>query len=269
MKKILLSLVALSIPTGVFATGENSVDANKESVNAIEEKSGIFDGFFFGAGLGLNAVKYSSYRLAYKRGSQVTSDDYIGGIVNYDEQKVNRPMLSFVFGYGKSVYQNVYVGVEGLLDIAQNKTKSVEVNGKEIKDVAHDSDGGYVKYKGFAAQLGVKLGYVFNKANTMIFVRPAASFFNEMELWNDNRRTFKGPDQKLEGHPKRVAFSFAVGAETKVNDNLSIRIEAERVCKRSFTGTSFNAHGETDTGWRTKANAYAYNARLLCSYYIH
>lgn len=66
----------------------------------------------------------------------------------------------------------------------------------------------------------------------MIFVRPAASFFNEMELWSDDRRTRQGPDQKLNGHPKKVAFSFAVGAETKVNDSLSIRIEAERVCKR-------------------------------------
>lgn len=268
MKKILLSLVALSIPTGVFATEENSTDANKESVNVIEEKSGIFDGFFFGAGLGLNSVKYNSYRLALKSGFCVREEE-IGAVASYDEQKVNRPMLSFVFGYGKSVYQNVYVGVEGLVDIAQNKTKSVKIDGKEIVEVTHDSDGGYVKYKGSAAQLGIKLGYVFNKANTMIFVRPAASFFNEMELWNDNRRTFKGPDQKLEGHPKRVAFSFAVGAETKVNDHFSIRIEAERVSKRSFTGTSFNAHGGTDTGWRTKANTYAYNARLLCSYYIH
>lgn len=263
MKKVLLGLVALSIPAGVFAAEENSNDVSKESIR-VEEKSGMFDGFFFGAGLGLNAVKYNSYRLGLGKGIAPIK----GVMGNYDDQKVNRPMLSFVFGYGKSVYQNIYVGVEGLVDIAQNKTKSVEINGKEIKEVAHDSDGGYVKYKGFAVQLGIKLGYVFNKANTMIFVRPAASFFNEMELWNDNRRTFKGPDQKLEGHPKRVAFSFAVGAETKVNDNLSIRIEAERVCKRSFTGTSFNAHG-WDTGWRTKANTYAYNARLLCSYYIH
>lgn len=265
MKKVLLSLVALSVSAGVFAAEENSSDTNKESVNVIEEKSGIFDGFFFGAGLGLNAVKYDSYRLGL--GENLAN---VKGIVgNYDDQKVNRPMLSFVFGYGKSVYQNVYVGIEGLIDIAQNKTKSVELDSKEIVEVTHDSDGGYVKYKGFSAQLGVKLGYVFNKANTMIFVRPAASFFNEMELWNDARRTQKGPDTKLGGHPKRVAFSFAVGAETKVNDKLSVRIEAERVCKRSFTADSIAAHNGTETGWRTKANTYAYNARLMCSYYIH
>ena len=266
MKKVLLGLVALSIPAGVFAAEENSNDVSKESIR-VEEKSGMFDGFFFGAGLGLNAVKYNSYRLGLGKGIAPLK----GVVGNYDEQKVNRPMLSFVFGYGKSVYQNVYVGVEGLVDIAQNKTKSVKIDGKEIVEVTHDSDGGYVKYKGFAAQLGIKLGYVFNKANTMIFVRPAASFFNEMELWNCNRTDRQNLKiaQKLTGHPKKVAFSFAVGAETKVNDNLSIRIEAERVCKRSFTTDSIAAHNGTDTGWRTKANTYAYNARLLCSYYIH
>ena len=66
-----------------------------------------------------------------------------------------------------------------------------------------------------------------------------------------------------------MAFSLAVGAETKFNDNFSIRIEAEIVCKRSFTADSIDAHDGTDTGWRTKANTHTYNARLLCSYYIH
>ncbi|MBO6056270.1 MAG: hypothetical protein J6P84_04790 [Alphaproteobacteria bacterium] len=66
-----------------------------------------------------------------------------------------------------------------------------------------------------------------------------------------------------------MAFSLAVGAETKFNDNFSIRIEAERVCKCSFIADSIDAHDGTDTSWRTKANTHTYNARLLCSYYIH
>ena len=267
MKKLLVSLAVLAAPATVFAEKADSVDVKKESVGIVDEKAGIFDGFYLGGGLGLNSVRYNSYRLAYKAGSHVAAGNE-GLVTNYDEQKVNRPMLSFMFGYGKSFYQNVYIGVEGLIDIAQNKTKSVKVDGKEIVDVTHDSDGGYVKHKGLSAQLGIRLGYVFNKANTMIFVRPAASFFNEIELWSDAGRTRQRPDKKLSGNPKRVAFSLAVGAETKFNDNFSIRIEAERVCKRSFTADSIAAHDGTDTGWRSKANTHAYNARLLCSYYI-
>ena len=260
MRKVLISLIALSVPAGAFA-----IEGNSAKIKVVNKKAGIFDGFYLGGGLGLNFVRYDSYRLGL--GGDLALEK--GNIASYDDQKVNRPMLSFVFGYGKSFYQNVYVGVEGLIDIAPNKTKSVKVNGKEVIDVAHDSDGGYAKYKGLSAQLGVRLGYVFNQANTMIFVRPAASFFNEMELWSDARRTRQGPDKKLNGHPRKVAFSFAVGAETKVNDNLSVRIEAERVCKRSFTVDSIAAHDGTDTGWRTKANTHAYNARLVCSYHIH
>lgn len=107
----------------------------------------MFDGFYLGGGLGLNSVRYNSYRLGL--GENLAREK--GNVANYDEQKVNRPMLSFVFGYGKSLHQNVYVGVEGLVDITQNKTKSVKIDGKEIRDVTYDSDGGYVKYKGLSA----------------------------------------------------------------------------------------------------------------------
>ena len=219
----------------------------------------IFRGFYLGGGLGWNFVKYNSYRLGVSGGNE-------GDTVAYDEQKVNRPMLSLVLGYGDIVYPNIYVGLEGIVDIAQNKTKSVLISGKEILEVSHDSDGGYVKHKGIAAEIGVRFGYVFDNSKTMVYMRPGASFFNEVELWNDIRRTFQGTHQKIDGHPKKIAFAIALGAEKIINDNFSARLEAGYLFRRSFETNSIAAHNGTDTGWRTKANTKSYNVRLLAIY---
>lgn len=254
MKKLLISFGALLVSTGVFC----------EETQVTSEKKVSFDGFYLGGGLGMNCVRYNSYRLGV--GGSLVNALSVGAVVNYDEQKVNRPMLSVTFGYGKSFYKNIYIGADCLVDIAPNKTKSVLIDGKEITEVAHDSDGGYVKYKGFSIQAGVRFGYIFDQVKTMVYIKPAASFLNEIELWNDSRRNFTGPDGKLEGNPKKVAFALAFGTETKVNDAFSVRFEAERLFKRSFTGSSFEAHGGTDTGWRTKANADAYSVRLMGVY---
>lgn len=250
MKKILTSVFCLTSLVGADAFCAESTE--------------LFDGLYLGGGLGWNFIKYNSYRLGV--GGTLCPEFSIGAVVAYDEQKVNRPTFSVVLGYGKTLYKNVYVGLEGLMEISNNKTESVLINNKEIKEVAHDSDGGYVKYKGFSAQIGCRLGYVFDKLKTLVYVKPAVSFFNEMELWNDARRTMSGPDTKLEGHPDKTTFALAFGAETKVFDNFAVRLEAERLFKRSFTGSSFEAHSGADTGWRTKANTDSYNVRLLLSY---
>lgn len=229
-----------------------------------ENNTDAFDGLFVGAGIGMNFLRYKSYRVANNVGP-LTNPQIIGVKRVFDDQNVNRPFGTVVFGYGRSFVNWAYCGVDALIDITTSRSKTVKSRGIENIESGHDSDGGYVKYKGLTAEIGPRFGYIFGNTNSLVYIRPAA-LFNKVEIYNDARRTLSGPDTKLSGHPSSVAFAVAIGVEKVLKKNFSVRVEGERVFRRSHWTNSIAAHNGADTGWRTGGNVNGYNARVMLTY---
>jgi hypothetical protein len=259
MKKLKLGTVLCSIFLLLKVEHSDCLDVTASSTNV-----NAFDSFYFGGGGGYNFIRYDSYRLSVPGALTLSGPNLV---VMYDQQKVSRPMGTFVLGGGKVFYDWLYIGIEGLVDIAGAKTESVRVDGYATRDKAHDSDGGYVVHEGgVLPQVGIRLGYVDKSSDIMFYTRPSIAF-TETVLYNDNdRRDILGPQAKLDGEPRRATFAVALGIEKVIFADVSARLEGEYLFEKPWEVNSLTAHKGVDTGWRTKAKTRSYNVRFLLTY---
>jgi hypothetical protein len=260
MKNLKLSAALCSLFLSAVAEDYNGSSASE---NVTDKSIDVFDAFYLGAGGGCGFMQYDSYRLG-TGGFLVAAP---GSYLQLDQQKLSRPFGSVVAGVGKTFYGWLYLGFECLVDFFRAKTDSNRVNGVQIVNAGHDSDGGYTVYNGgVQPSLGVRLGYVDKDCGAMVYVKPSIVFARDVILWHDSRRTFTGPDGKLNGKPKREVVAIAFGVQKNVYEQVSVRLEGEFFLERSWEVDSIAVHGGNDTGWRTRAKSKSYNVRILATY---
>jgi hypothetical protein len=131
-------------------------------------------------------------------------------------------------GYGNTC-EDVYFGVESLWEIGSSKSK----------DILSQSYKGKLTQKTRSVQLGARLGYVFRDLEAFLFVRGGFAFSGKNKCRLEKTKFFEYGEIEetplvLEGETKSGAPFVSAGIEKFVSNQMSVRLEAEALKKRSY-----------------------------------
>ncbi|MBR1734280.1 MAG: hypothetical protein IJ730_02355 [Alphaproteobacteria bacterium] len=158
-------------------------------------------------------------------------------------KNINRFMGTVGFGYGSVLKNKIYVGGEFLVDFTKNKKHNNIVKG------ANES---YMKVGGMYYSLGLRLGYVVPKYNTMVYFKVAGSHSSAKAFYKGTA-TSDGKTLKA----NKIVPTLALGVEKAFSKKLAARLEGEY---------RFRAKKKSE-GFELKAND-GFNIRALVSYNV-
>jgi opacity protein-like surface antigen len=162
-----------------------------------------------------------------------------------------------IFG-GKVLGDVFYLGLDGLIDFWKSKSK-------------YDRDYKVKDGGGTDISVSARVGYILSAPKTMLYAKLGVSFPKDAHVYRttdilDLNFNPKQGEYELDVKKSKNAFLVGAGIEKYVSENVSLRLEGERVFKKSFKVSS----GLEYTGlyWSAKGRASKYNVRVICFYSI-
>ena len=180
MRRVILSTSICAI---VFSVGAE-----------MDSHSNFLDGIYAGVGGGGSFLKASNVVIGYRNPRK---KEFI-----FQDFKVDRFMGSFVIGGGKVFHKKVYGGVEVLLDVMENKKRTV---GKDS-----------IKMKGVIPQVDVKAGYATDQ-NSTAYVKLGCAWSKGSV---DSSEESMNPDTKS-------SLVLGVGGEKAFHNRFSTALEVD------------------------------------------
>ena len=160
---------------------------------------------------------------------------------NVFSKNTNRFIGTVGLGYGKVFKDKFYIGLEALLDFTKNKKWGMD-NG--------DGTTTHLESKGLFPSVGLRLGYVVPKYNTMVYLKVSGSY-SQMEGWSD--------DDPEKEKVSKIAPSLALGVEKAFGKRFTARLEGDYRFKSKKTEE--NAELKAHEGFTVRA-LVSYNVRF-------
>lgn len=208
MKKTLAS-VAVATLLAPLANADQAVVTALEEPTVVEQPECCepdFGGFGFILGIGgsfaKNELKIKDTKVADKNANRFIGTVGIQG--------------------GKVFRSNYYVGAEFLFDFTKNKKNYFET--LKVNDV-DEMRNASMQMNGCMYSLGLRLGYIFPKYNTMVYFKVAGSHATT-KISGDSRND-NGVYGYEEGKVCKIAPSIALGVEKAFCKKFTARLEGE------------------------------------------
>ena len=157
-------------------------------------------------------------------------------------KNANRFIGTVGIGGGKVFKDKFYVGMEVLFDFTKNKDWTEQVTYKTVKQNAK------LKSNGLFTSLGLRLGYIVPKYNTMVYFKVAGSHSTAKVNLETANKELKAA---------KIVPTLALGVEKAFCKKFTARLEGEY----RFKGT------KKADGYELKAND-GFNIRALVSYNV-
>lgn len=164
-------------------------------------------------------------------------------------KNANRFIGTVGIGGGKVFKDKFYVGMEALFDFTKAKDWTETFKYKDAADVEQNDRQATLKSNGLFTSLGLRLGYIIPKYNTMVYFKVAGSH-------SSVKATNVGKDQ-IEIKAAKIVPTLALGVEKAFCKKFTARLEGEY----RFKGT------KKAEGYELKAND-GFNIRALVSYNV-
>jgi hypothetical protein len=200
MKKVLISMGALFF-FGAHADG---------ATNVSEESYGLFDGFFAGAGLGVDIANVKV--MEFQKDQKVSADHALQA---FKSTRLIAPVASLSFGYNFS--SGIFLfGPEGMLHFNAAKTKKP----------LHENGGGdahfEVKSNVFSPYIGVRFGLTFPSNRIAVYAKLGALRTSVSLKGDDYIFTYSKSINM-----SKVVPVISLGVEKFISGNTSVRLEAD------------------------------------------
>jgi hypothetical protein len=132
-----------------------------------------------------------------------------------------------VMGYGNTLGDVFYLGLESLYEIGSRKSK----------DILSDSYKGELTYSTKSVQLGARLGYVIR--DMLLFVRGGVALTGKNKYKLEKTKFFAYGEKEetprvIEEETKGSTPFVSAGVEKAVFNRVSLRLEAETLKRRSY-----------------------------------
>ena len=237
MKKIVAStaLAALITPPLSLNADSTVVSVHEEPAVVVEQQAPesysnpSFDGLNFILGIGGSFLK-----------CKLQNDN-----VTYSKN-ANRFIGTLGLGYGKTFRNKWYVGIEALLDFTKNKKWEL---------FSKNRVSSHMKSGGLFPSLGLRLGYVIQKYNTMVYFKIAGSH-SSCKAWTEGVSAADGGDQEYKAN--KIVPTLTLGLEKAFGKRFTARLEGEYRFKSTKT---------IDDDGELKGNE-GFNVRALVSYNV-
>ncbi len=161
-------------------------------------------------------------------------------------KNANRFIGTLGLGYGKTFRNKWYVGIETLLDFTKNKKWELPLE---------NGVSSHMKSGGLFPSLGLRLGYVIQKYNTMVYFKIAGSH-SSFKVWTEGVPAAEGGDQEYKVN--KVVPTFTLGLEKAFGKRFTARLEGEY---------RFRSTKTVDDDAELKGNE-GFNVRALVSYNV-
>lgn len=234
MKKIVASTALAGLLSPMALNADTTVVTAHEEPTIVEQApeeccSPDFGGIQFILGIGGSFLK-----------AEVKDKDH--GTNSKISKNVNRFIGTVGLGGGKVFKDKFYVGMEVLFDFTKNKdwTERFTYNGVE--------QNAKLKSNGLFTSLGLRLGYIVPKYNTMVYFKVAGSH-------SSAKANFETANKELKA--AKIVPTLALGVEKAFCKKFTARLEGEY----RFKGT------KKEDGYEVKAND-GFNIRALVSYNV-
>ncbi len=234
MKKIVASTALAGLLSPMALNADTTVVTAHEEPAIVEQApeeccSPDFGGIQFILGIGGSFLK-----------AEVKDKD--NGTNAKISKNANRFIGTVGLGGGKVFKDKFYVGMEVLFDFTKNKDWTEQVTYKTVKQNAK------LKSNGLFTSLGLRLGYIVPKYNTMVYFKVAGSHSTAKVNLETANKELKAA---------KIVPTLALGVEKAFCKKFTARLEGEY----RFKGT------KKADGYELKAND-GFNIRALVSYNV-
>ena len=234
MKKIVASTALAGLLSPMALNADTTVVTAHEEPAIVEQApeeccSPDFGGIQFILGIGGSFLK-----------AEIKDKD--NGTNEKISKNANRFIGTVGLGGGKVFKDKFYVGMEVLFDFTKNKDWTEQVTYKTVKQNAK------LKSNGLFTSLGLRLGYIVPKYNTMVYFKVAGSHSTAKVNLETANKELKAA---------KIVPTLALGVEKAFCKKFTARLEGEY----RFKGT------KKADGYELKAND-GFNIRALVSYNV-
>ena len=234
MKKIVASTALVGLLSPMALNADTTVVTAHEEPAIVEQApeeccSPDFGGIQFILGIGGSFLK-----------AEVKDKD--NGTNAKISKNANRFIGTVGLGGGKVFKDKFYVGMEVLFDFTKNKDWTEQITYKTVNQNAK------LKSNGLFTSLGLRLGYIVPKYNTMVYFKVAGSHSSAKVNFETSNKELKAA---------KIVPTLALGVEKAFCKKFTARLEGEY----RFKGT------KKEDGYELKAND-GFNIRALVSYNV-
>lgn len=234
MKKIVASTALAGLLSPMALNADTTVVTAHEEPAIVEQApeeccSPDFGGIQFILGIGGSFLK-----------AEVKDKD--NGTNAKISKNANRFIGTVGLGGGKVFKDKFYVGMEVLFDFTKNKDWTEQITYKTVNQNAK------LKSNGLFTSLGLRLGYIVPKYNTMVYFKVAGSHSSAKVNLETSNKELKAA---------KIVPTLALGVEKAFCKKFTARLEGEY----RFKGT------KKEDGYELKAND-GFNIRALVSYNV-
>lgn len=234
MKKIVASTALAGLLSPMALNADTTVVTAHEEPAIVEQApeeccSPDFGGIQFILGIGGSFLK-----------AEVKDKD--NGTNAKISKNANRFIGTVGLGGGKVFKDKFYVGMEVLFDFTKNKDWTEQITYRTVNQNAK------LKSNGLFTSLGLRLGYIVPKYNTMVYFKVAGSHSSAKVNLETSNKELKAA---------KIVPTLALGVEKAFCKKFTARLEGEY----RFKGT------KKEDGYELKAND-GFNIRALVSYNV-
>ena len=243
MKKIVASTALAALLAPYAGADTTVVTAHEEPAVVVEQApeeccTPDFGGISFILGIGGSFMK----------AELKNKDKTVYTTFEKSSKNVNRFIGTIGLGGGK-VFKNVfYVGAEVLFDFTKNKEYTL------TQDIT-DASNAKLKSNGLFTSLGLRLGYIMPKYNTMIYFKVSGSHSTAKARIDATALAAATPNVDMKA--SKIVPTLALGVEKAFCKKFTARLEGEYRFKST----------KKDNGLELKAND-GFNIRALVSYNV-